>query len=105
MEFFPERESISFRETRGTSGVQLNIKTCPNPACRDERWRTYFGIDNGKGNCFVCGQSFNKVHFVNNYFDFGDNWRATFQMCEEILRDQGYRPKRKAMVRVEHGDA
>lgn len=104
MEFFLERESISFRETRGTSGVQLNIKTCPNPACRDERWRTYFGIDNGQGNCFVCGKSFNKVHFVNNYFDFGDNWRATFQMCEEILRDQGYRPKRKAMVRVEHGD-
>ncbi|OWZ90480.1 hypothetical protein B9J07_28250 [Sinorhizobium sp. LM21] len=104
MEFFLERESISFRETRGTSGIQLNIKTCPNPACRDERWRTYFGIENGKGNCFVCGTSFNKLQYVNYHFDHGDTWRTTFATCEEILRDQGYRPKRQAMVQVVHGD-
>ncbi|SOC90130.1 hypothetical protein SAMN05216358_0154 [Rhizobium sp. AN5] len=102
MEFLLDRESISYRETRGTSGIQLNIKTCPHPSCRDERWRTYFGIDNGKGNCFVCGNSFNKLQYVNYQFDHGDNWRATFETCEEILRDQGYKPKRKAMVAVDH---
>jgi DNA primase len=103
MEFLLERESVAFRETRGVSGTQLNIKTCPNPACRDERWRTYFGVDTGRGNCFVCGESFNKFRFINFHFDHGDHWRATFEACEEIMRDQGYRPKRKAMVQVDHG--
>ena len=103
-EFLLDRESISYRETRGSSGIQFNIKTCPNPACRDERWRTYFGVDNGRGNCFVCGCSFNKPQFVNYHFDHGGNWGATFRECEEIMRDQGYKPKRKAMVQVVHGD-
>lgn len=103
MEFLLDRESISYRETRGVSGTQLNIKTCPNPACRDERWRTYFGIENGRGNCFVCGGTFDKFRFVNMHFEHGDNWRSTFLACEEILRDQGYRPKRKAMVSVFQG--
>lgn len=102
MEFFLDRESVSFRETRGTSGIQLNIKTCPNPACRDERWRTYFGVENGKGNCFVCGVSFNKLQYINYHFEHGDNWRASFEACEEVMRDQGYKPKRKAMVQVVH---
>jgi DNA primase len=105
MEFLLDRESVSYRETRGSSGIQLNIKTCPNPACRDERWRTYFGVDNGQGNCFVCNTSFNKLQYVNYQFDHGaDNWRATFAACEEIMRDQGYKPKRKAMVQVVHGE-
>lgn len=102
MEFLLDRESIAYRETRGSSGIQLNIKNCPNPACGDGRWRTYFGVDNGRGNCFVCGCSFDKVRFVHMYFDHGDDWRSTLAVCEEVLRDQGYKPKRKAMVQVVH---
>lgn len=100
MEFFLDRESIPFKLTRGVNGMQLNIKTCPNPSCQDDRYRTYFGVDTGKGNCFVCGQGFGKVKFVNLHFGF-DNWSATAREMEALLREQGWRPVRKAMVAVD----
>jgi len=104
IEFFLQRESIPYRETRGVNGIQLNIKTCPNPACRDSRWRTYFGTETGHGNCFVCSEGFNKVGFINRYYDHGDDWSATFREIHEIMREQGWRPKRKAVVAVDHGE-
>lgn len=105
IEFFLDRESLAYRETRGVSGAQLNIKTCPNPSCRDSRWRTYFGLDTGRGNCFVCGVGFSKITFLHNYYEHGDTgWGQTFRMCEEVMREQGWRPKRQAVVAVDHGE-
>jgi DNA primase len=105
IEYFLQRESLAYRETRGVSGTQLNIKSCPNPVCRDGRWRTYFGIETGRGNCFVCSKSYNAVGFIHDYFDHGDNdWGQTFRECEEIMREQGWRPKRQAVAAVDHGD-
>lgn len=105
IEFFLQRESIPYRETRGVSGAQLNIKTCPNAACGDSRWRTYFGVDTGRGNCFVCGNGFNKLGFIHEYYSHANSdWGQTFRECEEILKEQGWRPKRKAVVAVDHGD-
>lgn len=101
LEFFLERESVSFKVTRGVNGVQLNIRTCP--FCHDARWRTYFGVDTGRGNCFVCSRGFNKASFIHAYYDH-QNWRDTWVEIEAILRDQGWRPKRKAVVAVDHGD-
>lgn len=104
MEFFLERESIPYKVTRGVSGHQLNIKTCPMPDCRDSRWRTYFGTDSGVGNCFVCSQTFNALHFIHNHLEHGaKDWGATFKQIEEILREQGWRPKRQAMVKMQTG--
>ncbi|PZR92080.1 MAG: DNA primase [Stutzerimonas stutzeri] len=104
MEFFLERESLAYRVTRGSSGEQLNIRCCPVPSCRDARWRTYFGTETGRGNCFVCGKGFSKVGFIHEHLEHGDNdWGATFRYCEEALREQGWRPKRKAMVAVDPG--
>lgn len=105
IEYFLERESVAFRETRGVSGIQLNIKTCPNPVCRDSRWRTYFGVETGRGNCFVCSKSYNVVGFIHDYFDHGDSdWSQTFRECEEIMREQGWRPKRTAVAAIDHGE-
>lgn len=101
IEYFLQRESIAYRETRGVSGIQLNIKTCPNPVCRDARWRTYFGVETGKGNCFVCSKSFSVASFIHDYYDHGE-WGSTFKECEEVMREQGWRPKRKAMAAVDN---
>lgn len=103
MEFVLERESVPFRVSRGVSGVQLHIQNCPE--CHDNRWRTYFGLETGRGNCFVCGQGFSKLSFIHALYEHGESdWGATFREIEELLREQGWRPKREAMVRVEVGE-
>lgn len=100
IEFFLDRESQPYRVTRGVSGVQLNIKECPD--CHDNRWRTYFGADTGQGNCFVCNAKFDKLRFVHVYLGHGKTeWRQTFQFVEDLLREQGWRPRRKAVVAVD----
>lgn len=105
IEFFLERESLAYRPTRGVSGMQLNIKTCPNPACKDERWRTYFGVETGKGNCFVCSETFDALRFIHLHFDHADNeWGATFREIGDVLKEQGYRPKREVTVAVDPGE-
>lgn len=96
-EFFLERESIPFKSSHGVSGLQFNIKTCPNPACGDTRWRTYFGNDTGAGNCFVCDKGFNKLSFIHMYLG-SLQWRDTIAFAKDILRDQGWRPRREAVV-------
>ncbi|MGV1754805.1 hypothetical protein [Agrobacterium sp. CG674] len=105
IEYFLQRESLAYRETRGVSGIQLNIKNCPNPACQDSRWRTYYGVETGRGNCFVCSESYNAISFVHNYYGHGaGDWGQTFKECEEIMREQGWRPKRAAIAAVDHGE-
>jgi len=100
MEFFCETEKIPYRKSRGVNGLQLNIKTCP--ACGDSRYRTYFGLETGRGNCFVCGRGFNKVSFVYEYKD--RIWSDALRLCNELLSEQGWRPKREAVVAVEPGE-
>lgn len=103
MEFFLERESVPFRVSRGVSGTQLHIQSCPS--CHDNRWRTYFGLDTGKGNCFVCGRGFKKLSFIHAQLGHDDHqWGDTFRSIEELLREQGWRPKREAMVKVDVGE-
>lgn len=102
MEYFLQRESLAYRETRGVSGTQLNIKNCPR--CGDARWRTYFGIETGRGNCFVCSESFNASAFIHHHYGHGETeWGATFRECGEILKEQGWRPKRQAVAAIDHG--
>lgn len=105
LEFFLQRESLPYRETRGVNGVQLNIKHCPNPDCADSRWRVYYGMETGRGNCFVCSEGYTATKFINRYYNHGDTgWGQTFRECEEVMREQGWRPKRKAMAIVDHGE-
>ena len=102
MEFLLERESIPYRVTRGVSGEQLQIKSCPD--CGDDRWRMYFGTDSGRGNCFVCGKGFNKASFIHAQYGHGDaDWGQTFVVLRELLTEQGWRPKRVAMAAIDYG--
>lgn len=96
-EFFLDRESVSYKQGRGVSGMQFNIKTCPS--CDDSRWRTYLGAETGRGNCFVCGRGFNKLSFIHAYLgNDKDNWGDTMRYVNELLREQGWRPKRQVMA-------
>ena len=99
IEFFLERESIPFRRSRGVNGEQLNVKTCP--ACGDDRWRLYFGTESGAGNCFVCGEGFNKFKLLK--MTLMTDSRGVMNAAREILAEQGWRPKRTSIVAVDPG--
>lgn len=99
-DFFLDRESVPFKETRGVSGIQYQIKDCPD--CEDARWRTYMGGDTGRGNCFVCGRGFNKLSFIHSYLGH-DKWGPTMSFVEELMKEQGWRPKRDVMVKTFDG--
>lgn len=99
MEFFLSRESVPYKLTRGVNGMQMQVRTCPNPACNDNRWRTYFGVETGRGNCFICGTNYSKATFIHNYYEH-THWRDTIAKMREILLEQGWRPVRKVSVAV-----
>ncbi|NIH77448.1 DNA primase [Ochrobactrum sp. P20RRXII] len=91
--FFLDTEGIQYKETFGSSGEQFNIRECPE--CGGDKWKVYVGVDSGLGNCFKCEARFNKLTFMKAYYDLKD-WSQVRFKCEEILRTQGWRPKRKA---------
>ncbi|RWB95513.1 MAG: DNA primase [Mesorhizobium sp.] len=100
LEFFFERESLAYKMGRGASGMQINAKHCPN--CDDSRYRVYLNADTGFGNCFVCNETFNKAKFIHRHFDHADTeWGRTAEVLKEVLRDQGWRPKRTVGAAVE----
>lgn len=102
IELFLQDEGIAHKVGRGSSGIQAQIQTCPD--CGDSRWRCYFGLDNGWGNCFVCGKGFSRLTFVHAALGHDDTeWRKTFDRVREMLKAQGWRPKRQAMVAVDIG--
>lgn len=100
MEFFLNVEKILYRRSRGVNGLQLNIKTCP--ACSDKRYKTYFGVETGRGNCFVCSRGFNKVSFIYEYKD--RIWSDALKLCSDLLKDQGGRPKRRSLISIESNE-
>lgn len=55
-------EGYEYRVSNGNSGVQLNIKDCPN--CHRSDYKVYLNAETGLGNCFVCNTGFNKYKFV-----------------------------------------
>jgi len=106
-----EREGHPYKATRGASGPQLNVKTCP--ACGDSRWRTYLNAESGRGNCFICSATFNKFTFIHRSLGHDPEdtspagkraWADTFKNIRETLAEQGWRPRRTTMVAVEFGE-
>lgn len=100
LEFLMERESLPYKLSRGVSGMQLNMKHCP--ACGDNRYRVYLNAETGAGNCFVCNYGYTKLKFIKEHFQL--EWRETFETAQEILKEQGWRPKRAVTAAVEHGE-
>jgi DNA primase len=102
LEFFFDQQSLDYKMGRGSSGMQINAKYCP--ACGDSRSRVYLNAESGLGNCFVCNMNFNKLRFVHLTFGHGDHqWAETLKLCKEVLRDQGWRPKRMSTAAVDPG--
>lgn len=100
MEFWCDREGVEHKLSRGTSGMQLNIKRCP--VCHDARWRVYLNAELGRGNCFVCNETFRKGKFIQAYLDL--NWGEVKRNVKEALAEQGWRPKRTVSNAVELGE-
>ena len=55
-------EGYEYRIGNGKSGVQLNVKTCPN--CGREDYKVYLNAETGLGNCFGCNYKYNKYKFI-----------------------------------------
>src|SRR6478736_7841317 len=87
-------EGIAYNLTRGHSGMQINVKECPE--CHDRRFRTYLNAETGIGNCFICNATFTKYRFIKTYLNASD--RETVKRIKEDLKAQGWRPKKRASV-------
>lgn len=107
IEFFLEREGVDYKTTRGSSGVQLNIRDCPS--CGDTRWKVYLNAETGLGNCFICSPTngaFNKTKFTRAHYtnETGNSrWGEYKAYMEVIAREQGWVPKKK-YVEVEKAE-
>lgn len=100
-----DREGLAYKgPTRGSSGMQINVRDCPQSSCGDSRYRVYLNAETGVGNCFVCETRFNKLRFVHSYLH-GDvetkRWGDTLKHVKSALIEQGWRPKRTFTAAVE----
>lgn len=100
VEHWADYEGLDYQLTRGVSGMQLNLKECPY--CGDRRWRVYLGAETKMGNCFVCGESFSFGSFVCEAT--GLSFGKVTPYLSEVLRAQGWRPRREHTANVEHGE-
>lgn len=99
MEYFLDREGIRYKRQHGRSGMQLNVRECPVDHCHDKRSRVYLNAETGQGNCFVCNTKFSKASFIKHYIE--GSWSEAARYCETLLREQGWRPKRKIVTAVD----
>jgi DNA primase len=91
---FLDREGIEYRETIGSNGRQLNVRTCPK--CGGDKWKVFLNAETGLGNCFSgsCNAKFNKYLFMQA--QLGISGRQLFEYIENLGREIGWRPPRKS---------
>lgn len=85
-------EGCDYKVSNGNSGLQINIKTCPN--CGRDDWKVYLNAETGLGNCFVCNVGYNKFKFVKLSRGFAEN-KDVFRYIESINDSVRYKPKKK----------
>lgn len=90
-----DSEGITHKLTRGTNGIQANIRECPS--CGNSKWKVYFGLETGRGNCFVCGEKFDKWKFISKHL--GTSSSETYQHILGHVDSASWRP---AKSRVQH---
>ena len=101
MESWLDREGIDYKVTRGSRGVQLNLKECP--ACGNSNWKVYLNAESGLGNCFAgdCETKYNKWKFIKA--SLGDlPTRQVVEHVKEVAKEMGWRPvvKKSAPVQI-----
>lgn len=87
IESWLDAEGIRHKRTRGTSGLQLNVRECP--CCGNSNWKVYLNAESGAGNCFVCDWKFSKWGFIKE--SLGADSRTTFQNIENFVQAQGWK--------------
>lgn len=92
MESWLDREGIDYRVTRGSRGVQLNIKECPE--CGSFKWKVYLNADSGLGNCFSgdCEVKFNRWKFIKAHLGTAST-RDVIEHIKTVAKEQGWRPR------------
>ena len=98
-EYFLDREGIEYRLTSGSSGEQLNVKTCP--FCGQAKWKVFMNAQHGAGNCFSgsCETKFSKYKFIRQHF--GLSHSALIPVIKDIAAEQGWRPKVRKRERLD----
>lgn len=98
MEYWLDQQGIDYRNTRGSSGEQLNIKECP--CCGNENWKVYMNAESGLGNCFVCEEKLNKWKFIRNILSDATP-REVIEQIKQSAKEQGWRPARVTTAAVD----
>lgn len=91
LEYFLEREGVTYRATHGSSGAQFNLHTCPK--CEGTGYKTFVNQETGLGNCFhgSCGAKFNKFTLIKAVTGlFG---KSLDDYIKSIAEEMGWRPK------------
>ena len=94
-----DQEGIDYKETSGSSGAQLNLRTCP--VCGHSKWKVFLNSATGLGNCFSgsCEAKFNKFSFIRAHTGLGG--RDLDEHIKASASAIGWRPARKHSVAVE----
>lgn len=89
-------EGVRYKLTRGKSGIQAQIRECPS--CGNTKWKVYFGIETGLGNCFVCERKFTKWKFISDHLAVSNFDTARY--IENYMGQQGWRPRQTTSAPV-----
>lgn len=95
-----DREGVTYRESYGRSGLQLNAKSCP--FCSGDDHKVYINADHGAGNCFHGGcpqKTFSKWTLISGLYQL--KGRELVSMLEQLATEQGWRPKRASSCDTE----
>lgn len=99
LEYFLEREGVSYRATHGSSGAQFNLQTCPK--CEGHGYKTFVNQETGFGNCFhgSCGAKFNKFTMIKTVTGLAG--RQLDDYIKELAEEMGWRPRVKVSLAKE----
>ncbi|MGZ8953109.1 MAG: toprim domain-containing protein [Methylovulum sp.] len=103
METWLDSQGIKYKHTRGSSGEQLNLKTCP--VCGGDVWKVYLNADSGLGNCFsgLCEARFNKYSFIKANLP-GVSTADVMRHIRAMAAEQGWRQKKQVKFTVDMGE-
>jgi len=98
IESYLDSQGIDYKEAHGSSGAQLNLRTCP--CCGGDKWKVFLNAETGLGNCFSgsCNEKFNKFKFIRAHTGLGGH--ALDDHIKSVGMEIGWRPPRKAAVAV-----
>jgi DNA primase len=102
MDAWLDSQALDYRSTRGSSGLQLNVRECPT--CGNTDWKVYLNAETGAGNCFAGshppGENFSKWRFIRAYLS-DQSGRRVYEHIRAFVESHGWRPRRMKAAPVE----